>query len=198
MPLAWSTVSTPTPVQRRRTLLRPPSHSPKPYLPPRAKVSTATPKKLLQRILDAGRDVKLRDRPCGRYIDHRSMLGHLWKEACEIHTDQLARDECINGLLKEALYVEWLMGVRKLETRVEADLRAERVLMHKKLMELKEQERLAAKERALQRRAEAAQHERDVRERRASVALLRQQTDPEAPPRQSRNPHGHVIHIARM
>ena len=189
-----------TPV--RRKLLEPPKVSPKPWLPPRPKTSTSTPTKLLNRILKQGSRVQLLNigevGRRGNLTGISGMIGYFYKQACEIYVDQPERDKAVMGLLREAEYLEWLHGKKRLEAQVEAEKREERVQMHRKLMALKELLRLQAQERAKKRRAEAAKHERDVRERRERVASFRQQTSVEAPPRMSRNPLGHVIRIARM
>ena len=129
----------------RRKLLAPPNYSPKPWIPPRPKVSKSTPTKLLRRILAAdgvarGNEVESWEwsRCGGRYEVFDSRKIHFWyKQACEIHTDQRERDQHVLNLKKKAEFCE----LKKAEAMIQAQLDREHKQQVRRLLQGEAQRR---------------------------------------------------------
>ena len=188
-----------------RKTLAPPNYSPKPWLPPRPKKSTATPTKLLTRIKKTGARVQLLKigevGKKGNLTGPQANVGFWYMQACEIHTDQIERDDAVMHLLREAEYLEWLQGTKRLEAQPYVLETEDSCLQNDRLanyhMALKWQHEHKMAERKAAKMFEIANSVAAMRARVDRIEELRASTAVDRPARMTRNPLGHTIHMPR-
>ena len=128
-------------------------------------------------------------------------MGFWYMQACEIHTDQIERDDAVMHLLREAEYLEWLQGTKRLEAQPYVLETEDSCLQNDRLanyhMALKWQHEHKMAERKAAKMFEIANSVAAMRARVDRIEELRASTAVYRPARMTRNPLGHTIHMPR-